>query len=66
MSTITMEGFANALDVMFWSMLYPALAVLPQMRARHRERVVNITSVSGMVSVPYLLPYTGAKFAAGL
>ncbi len=25
---------------------------------------VNITSIGGMVSVPHLLPYTGAKFAA--
>ena len=64
MSTTTMEDFANALDVMFWGTLYPTLAVLPQMRARRSGRVVNITSIGGMVSVPHLLPYTCAKFAA--
>ena len=64
MSTTTTEDFANALDVMFWGTLYPPLAVLPQMRARRSGRVVNITSIGGVVSVPHLLPYTYAKFAA--
>ena len=64
MSTTTVEDFAQALDVMFWGTLYPTLAVLPQMRARRSGRIVNITSIGGMVSVPHLLPYTCAKFAA--
>jgi short-subunit dehydrogenase len=64
MSTTTVEDFATALDVMFWGALYPTLAVLPQMQARCSGHVVNITSVGGMVSVPLLLPYTCAKFAA--
>jgi NADP-dependent 3-hydroxy acid dehydrogenase YdfG len=63
MSTITMEDFANALDMIFWGTLYPTLAVLPQMRARRSGRVVNITSIGGMVSVLHLLLYTCAKFA---
>jgi len=64
MSTTTVEDFATALDVMFWGALYPTLAVLPQMRARRSGHIVNITSIGGMVSVPHLLPYTCAKFAA--
>ena len=64
MPTTTVEDFATALDVMFWGVLYPTLAVLPQMRARRNGRVVNITSIGGMVSVPHLLPYTCARFAA--
>jgi NAD(P)-dependent dehydrogenase (short-subunit alcohol dehydrogenase family) len=64
MHTATVEDFKAALDVMFWGVLYPSLAVLPQMRARHQGRIVNITSIGGMVSVPHLLPYTCAKFAA--
>ena len=64
MSTTTVEDFVTALDVMFWGALYPTLAVLPQMRARRSGHVVNITSIGGMVSVPHLLPYTCAKFAA--
>lgn len=50
------EAFAAALDVLFWGVLYPSLAVLPQRRARYSGRMVNITSIGGMVSVPHLLP----------
>ena len=64
MHTATVEDFEAALDVMFWGVLYPMLAVLAQMRARHRGRIVTVTSIGGMVSVPHLLPYTCAKFAA--
>jgi short-subunit dehydrogenase len=34
------------------------------MRQRSEGRIVNITSVGGKVSVPHLLPYCCAKFAA--
>lgn len=61
--TATVEDFAAALEVMFWGTLYPTLAVLPQMRQQRRGRIVNITSIGGMVSIPHLLPYTCAKFA---
>ena len=62
--TTTVEDFATAMQVMFWGTLHPTLAVLPQMRARQSGRIVNITSIGGMVSVPHLLPYNCAKFAA--
>jgi short-subunit dehydrogenase len=56
--------FEDAMDTMFWGMLYTTLAALPQMRERAAGRVVNITSVGGKVAVPHLLPYGCAKFAA--
>jgi NAD(P)-dependent dehydrogenase (short-subunit alcohol dehydrogenase family) len=62
--TATVEDFEAALAIMFWGTLYPTLAVLPQMRTRHSGRIVNITSIGGMVSVPHLIPYNCAKFAA--
>ncbi len=61
---MTEADFRQAMDVMYWGMVYPALAVLPEMRARRRGRIVNITSIGGKVAVPHLLPYTAAKFAA--
>jgi len=60
----TVEDFADAMNVMFWGVLYPILAVLPQIRERGYGRIVNITSIGGKVSVPHLLPYACAKFAA--
>jgi short-subunit dehydrogenase len=49
--------------VMFWGTVHPTLAVLPQMLARSRGRIVNITSIGGRVAVPHLVPYCCAKFA---
>jgi NAD(P)-dependent dehydrogenase (short-subunit alcohol dehydrogenase family) len=58
------EDFDRALRVMLWGILHATFAVLPQMRARRRGRIVNITSIGGRLSVPHLLPYSVAKFAA--
>jgi short-subunit dehydrogenase len=52
------------MDVMFWGTVYPTLAVLPAMRKRGSGHIANITSIGGKVSVPHLLPYCCAKFAA--
>jgi NAD(P)-dependent dehydrogenase (short-subunit alcohol dehydrogenase family) len=59
-----LEDFEQAMAVMFWGVVYPTLAVLPQMRARGEGRVVNVTSIGGKVAVPHLVPYGCAKFAA--
>jgi short-subunit dehydrogenase len=40
------------------------LTALPVMRERGHGRIVNITSIGGKISVPHLLPYNMAKFAA--
>jgi short-subunit dehydrogenase len=61
---VTVDDFETAMDVMFWGTLFPTLAVLPQMSARRSGRIVNITSIGGKVSVPHLIPYNCAKFAA--
>ena len=61
---MTLEDFERSMNIMYWGVVYPTLAVLPQMRERQSGRIVNITSIGGKVSVPHLLPYTCAKFAA--
>jgi len=62
--TMTVEDFESAMDVMFWGMVYTTLAALPHFRSRRSGRIVNITSIGGKVSVPHLVPYSCAKFAA--
>jgi NAD(P)-dependent dehydrogenase (short-subunit alcohol dehydrogenase family) len=64
LESMELEDFEMAMDIMYWGTVYTTLAVLPQMRARRSGRVVNITSIGGKVSVPHLLPYGAAKFAA--
>lgn len=58
-----LEDFREAMDVIFWGMVQPTLAVLPSMMERGHGKIVNITSVGGRISMPHLLPYSSAKFA---
>lgn len=60
----TVEDFEKAQNTMFWGMLYPILAVLPAMREKKRGQIVNITSIGSMISIPHMIPYSSAKFAA--
>jgi NAD(P)-dependent dehydrogenase (short-subunit alcohol dehydrogenase family) len=62
--TMTTHDFQSALAEMFWGIVHPTLAVLPQMRARRSGRIVNVTALSGKVSRPHLLAYGSARFAA--
>lgn len=58
------EAFTEAMDTMFWAHVHLARAVLPAMTARRHGRIGFITSIGGKISVPHLLPYSTAKFAA--
>jgi NAD(P)-dependent dehydrogenase (short-subunit alcohol dehydrogenase family) len=64
LETQTLADFEEAMRVMFWGIVYPTLAVVPQMIARGSGRIANTTSIGGKVSVPHLIPYNCAKFAA--
>jgi short-subunit dehydrogenase len=62
--TFELADFERAMDVMFYGVVHPTLAVMPEMLARRQGAIVNITSIGGKISVPHLLPYNCAKFAA--
>jgi short-subunit dehydrogenase len=62
--TMTVADYEEAMSTNFWGMLYPTLALLPEMRARRTGRIVNITSIGGKLGIPHLLPYSASKFAA--
>jgi short-subunit dehydrogenase len=55
---------ADALAVMALAPARLALAALPVMRAQGHGRIVTVASIGGKLSVPHLLPYSTAKFAA--
>jgi NAD(P)-dependent dehydrogenase (short-subunit alcohol dehydrogenase family) len=56
--------YEAALATMTMAPVRLALAALPVMRAQGHSRIVTITSIGGKLSVPHLLPYSTAKFAA--
>ena len=60
----TPEHFETALDIMALAPARLALAALPVMREQGHGRIVTVTSIGGKLSVPHLLPYSTAKFAA--
>ena len=64
LSAMTIEDFEEAMAIMFWGVVHPTLAVLPQMRSRGDGDIANVTSIGGKISVPRLLSYNPAKFAA--
>jgi NAD(P)-dependent dehydrogenase (short-subunit alcohol dehydrogenase family) len=62
--SMELEHFQQAMDIMFYGTLHPILAALPHMRKQGGGRIALVTSIGGVISVPYLLPYNAAKFAA--
>lgn len=56
--------YRASLDVNLWGMIHATRAVIPGMKERHSGRILDITSIGGVIAVPHLLPYVTAKFAA--
>ena len=61
MEHMTTEDFEKAMAVHFWGPLYLSREVIPAMQ--RGGRIVNISSIGGLVAVPHLLPYVASKFA---
>ncbi len=61
--SMTPDDFRRAMDVHFWAPLRMTYAVLPDMRSRRQGRIVNISSIGGLLGVPHMLAYTASKFA---
>lgn len=60
---MTIADFEEAFDVHTWGPLHLMRAVIPHMKAQGGGRIVNISSIGGLVAVPHLLPYVASKFA---
>ena len=56
--------YETALNTMALAPVRLALTALPVMRRQDHGRIVTIASIGGKISVPHLLPYSTAKFAA--
>jgi short-subunit dehydrogenase len=60
----TAADYDKALATMALAPARLALAALPVMQEQGHGRIVTIASIGGKISVPHLLPYSTAKFAA--
>ncbi|HLW57611.1 MAG TPA: SDR family oxidoreductase [Bacteriovoracaceae bacterium] len=64
MESLSEKNYKEALDIMYWGMVNTTLSTLPYMKNQKRGQIINITSIGGEISVPHLLAYSAAKFAA--
>jgi short-subunit dehydrogenase len=64
MESFTEQRYKDCMDVMYWGIVNTTLSATPHMKERKSGHIINITSVGGLISVPHLLPYSAAKFAA--
>ena len=58
---LTEEDFRDSLDTHLWGPLHLIRNVTERMNPG--SRIINISSIGGLVSVPHLLPYSVGKFA---
>jgi short-subunit dehydrogenase len=63
-ATMSEADYVHAMDTMFWAPVHLTRSVLPSMTERGYGRIATVTSIGGKISVPHLLPYSCAKFAA--
>ena len=61
--TMTLDDFRDSLETHFWASYFMTEAVLPDMRRQRSGRIVNISSIGGVIGVPHLVPYCVGKFA---
>lgn len=61
-SAMRPDDFRAAIDCIFYGTVNSTREALPELTKR-MGRIINITSIGGIVALPHLLPYTCAKFA---
>jgi NAD(P)-dependent dehydrogenase (short-subunit alcohol dehydrogenase family) len=59
----TLEELRRQFDVNVFGVVAVTQAVLPHMRQRRAGRIINITSMGGLITLPSLSFYHGSKFA---
>ncbi|WP_299289067.1 SDR family oxidoreductase [uncultured Mucilaginibacter sp.] len=59
----SVERMKNIFEVNVWGAVRGIQAVLPSMRKQKKGLVINISSTSGILSIPYVSAYCGSKFA---
>ena len=61
---VRLEDFEQTMEEMFWGIVYPTIAVVPEMIERRSGAIVNIIAGGGRTAGPRLVPYDSARLAA--
>ena len=59
----TEEDIRKTFDINVFSHFWTLEAFLPHMKEQNRGHIVAISSISGLVGLPNLVPYSATKFA---
>jgi NAD(P)-dependent dehydrogenase (short-subunit alcohol dehydrogenase family) len=59
----TIAGAKAQFETNFWGCVRVVQAVLPQMRSQHSGRIVLISSLGGVIGIPFQAYYSASKFA---
>ncbi len=60
---VSLEALRAQFETNVWGTIHLTKAALPHMRARRSGRIINMSSVSGLVGIPGFAPYAASKFA---
>lgn len=61
--SFSLEDWHTAIDTNLWGYIHTIYALLPHFIAKGSGTIVNVGSIGGKVPLPYLVPYSTAKFA---
>lgn len=60
---VSFDEFYDQMNTNFLGAVRLTLAVLPQMRARRWGKIINLSSIGGLLSLPYNSAYAASKYA---
>jgi short-subunit dehydrogenase len=60
---LTLADLSGAMDLNFFGVARVTKAVLPTMRAARSGRIITVTSLNGVIALPFSDAYNAAKFA---
>ena len=62
-ATGSLDNMHHLFNVNFWGAVHCIQAIVPYMRRQGRGHIVNVSSVAGKVTTPYMGVYSATKFA---
>ena len=58
-----LSDWQEVIDTNVWGYIHTIHALLPHFLERHTGTIINVSSIGGIVPIPYQIPYTTSKYA---